>query len=219
VLAVAACVLLLVAAGGALAWLPSRGEAPVEQATYSLAPPEPEVDATYTFSFTPSPDLPPDPGVPQGSAVGPTEPLRLVATGGGRFEVDPAGPDVIVPPTDVPDLTGGQAPFRLEPPTDPVAVGGTWEHQAAPLHAGGEDLDGTCTATLRDLTDEGAAVVDVACTWPSPAAGAAPVASSEETWLVGTDGRVLSWRQLLTPAGSEHPSETRLVKVSDGSGS
>jgi hypothetical protein len=215
-IAVAAAVLLVVAAAGALALLPGRGDPPSEEPTYALSSPEAEVDATYTFSFSPSPDLPPDPDAPQGSSIGPPQPLRLVAADDGRFEVESGGPDVLIPPMSVLDLTGGQAPFRLEPPATTIEVGGRWEFPAAPLHTGGDALDGSCAATLRDVTDDDEAVVDVACTWPSDTAGTSPVASSEETWLLDADGHVLSWRQRLTPTGSEQAADTRLVQVSPG---
>jgi hypothetical protein len=192
-LAAAAAVLLVVLAAGALALLPERGIAPSSDPDGYAVPAGTPAQATeYLFSSSPSPDLPLAPGEPPTGAATVAEPF--------------------VPPTDISGLSDGRAPFRLAASPDEVEVGSSWTYDAAPLHAGGVDLEGTCEATLDDVADDGRASVAVSCSWPDPQ-GDGVVATSEETWVVAADGGLVSWRQELTPTGSTEPGVTTLERA------
>ena len=201
-LAAAAAVLVAVMVGaGLLVSRSDSGDAPVStQVAFDLPPVTAEVGAAYTFAFTPSPDLRPDPDEPPtaGVGVGPSPPLALVATDQPEtFEVSEPGGG----PSDaatVEQLTGGQAPFALEPPTEAVSPGDSWRYAAAPLVTGGQTLDGTCDATLRSVDTGGRSTADVQCDWGAGGAGE-PVATSVERWTVEADGELVEWTQTLTP--------------------
>lgn len=181
-LAVAAAVLLVVLAAGALVRSPAS---PPPDAAPTFAVPRPEVDGRLAFAFTPSPDLPPDPSAPLSSAV-----------------IEPGGP-AISELSAVDELSGGQAPARLDPPGGPVPEGGTWSFAAAPLQYGPDRLEGTCEATLV-RADAQRTVVEVSCGWGR--------ATSEETWVLDSSGGLISWDQRLTPTGSSTPGTASLQR-------
>lgn len=215
VLTLAAGLALVLATVGALRWLPGTLDEPPVQTTVALAAPAPEAGATYALASAASPDLPPDlpPELdePLAAGVDLTAPLLLVGDAEGGFRIADPGPGLEGGSTDLVELTAGQAPFRLQPPSGRVEVGERWRYDAAPLQVGGEQLDGTCAATLGAVAQDGTATVEAACSWEVPGAGSTPAATSQETWRIDADGHLLSWRQTLTPTGSSEPGITTLT--------